>query len=362
MLRRIALLVALAMPLPVSANDSTAELGTGGLILSRSDVIAMEREDLSISLDKVTVDYVFRNSSDKDVETIVAFPMPDIEGNPYRMTSIPDSEKDNFLDFTVTVDGNAVNPELEQKAFALGIDISEELRARSVPLFPYGEAVLKALEALPQEVADKWQERGLIVIDEYDDGSGWKRVRTPFWQLKTTYWWRAMFPANGGVKVQHSYRPSVGATAGLSFFTDGRFEGETYAEYKHKYCFDKGFESAVLKAAKNSPDGYPRLMENRVAYILTTGGNWANGTIGSFKLTIDKGDPSNLVSFCGQNVRKTGPTTFEITATDYYPDRDLDILILTTTGMEEGEAGDAGQAVQPQAPARPEEPKLGNDG
>ena len=69
-------------------------------------------------------------------------------------------------------------------------------------------------------------------------------------------------------------------------------------------------------------------MEQRIEYVLTTGGNWALGTIGDFKLTIDKGEPDNLVSFCGENVRKTGPTTFEMTAKDYYPERDIEILIL----------------------------------
>ena len=77
----------------------------------------------------------------------------------------------------------------------------------------------------------------------------------------------------------------------------------------------------MLKAAKESKEGYPMLMEQRLDYVLTTGGNWALGTIGDFKLTIDKGDPANLVSFCGENVKKTGPTTFEMTAKDYYPDR-----------------------------------------
>ena len=75
----------------------------------------------------------------------------------------------------------------------------------------------------------------------------------------------------------------------------------------------------MLKAAKESKEGYPMLMEQRLDYVLTTGGNWALGTIGDFKLTIDKGEPDNLVSFCGENVRKTGPTTFEMTAKDYYP-------------------------------------------
>ena len=57
------------------------------------------------------VDYVFRNQTDKDVETIVAFPMPDIDGN--RTTTgriLPDDTSDNFLGFEVTVDGKAVKP------------------------------------------------------------------------------------------------------------------------------------------------------------------------------------------------------------------------------------------------------------
>ena len=50
-----------------------------------------------------------------------------------------------------------------------------------------------------------------------------------------------------------------------------------------------------------------------------------------FTLTIDKGDAKNLVSFCWDGeVSKTGPTTFQMTAKDWYPPygRELDILIL----------------------------------
>lgn len=346
MLRRLTIFLALVLPPPALANDSTAELGTGGLVLSRNDVIAMEREDLSISPDKVMVDYVFRNDSDEDVETIVAFPMPDIEGNPFWMPAIPDTTQDNFLGFTVTVDGKPVKPELEHKAFAVGLDVTEELKAHNVPLYPFGDAAQQALEALPQDVADKWKDRGMLVIDEYDDGSGWKRVRSPYWQLKSTFWWRTVFPAKSRVKVAHRYTPSLGGSAGLNFFLDGRFQGDGYAEYKHKYCLDKGFETAVLKAAKDAPDGYPQLSESRISYILKTGGNWANGTIGAFRLTIDKGSPKNLVSFCGENVRKTGPTTFEMSATDFYPNRNVDILILVPFDQGEGQP-DAGAAEAP---------------
>jgi hypothetical protein len=69
-------------------------------------------------------------------------------------------------------------------------------------------------------------------------------------------------------------------------------------------------------------------MENRIEYILTTAANWA-GNIAKFHLTIDKGSPDNLVSFCGEGVSKTGPTRFEMSKENFYPDRDLAIMILT---------------------------------
>ncbi|RWH76147.1 MAG: DUF4424 domain-containing protein [Mesorhizobium sp.] len=316
---------------PVFANDSIAELGTGGLILSRSDAVAMESEDLYISPEKVTVDYVFRNSTDKDVDAIVAFPMPDIEGDPNEMPAIPDGQSDNFLGFEVTIDGVAAEPQLEQKAFALGIDISADLKAQNVPFYPFGDAARAALAKLPQAVAADWIDRGLIIEDTTDDGSGMKTVYVPFWQLRSTYWWRSTFPANSAVHVAHRYKPSVGGTSSVSFFYDGQFQGQ-YAAYKTRYCMDGTFENAIRKAAKGNPDGTPRYFENRIAYILTTGGNWATGTIGKFKLTVDKGDPKNLVSFCGENVRKVGPTRFEMTAESFYPGHDIDILLLAPSG------------------------------
>jgi hypothetical protein len=338
---RYVLTAALALSAtPVFANDSIAELGTGGLILSRSDAVAMESEDLTISPDKVTVDYVFRNNTDKDVDAIVAFPMPDIEGNPEEIPAIPEEQSDNFLGFEVTIDGVAAKPQLEQKVLALGIDIGVDLKAQNVPFYPFGDAAKAALAKLPEAVAKDWENRGIIIQDSADDGSGMKTVYTPFWQLRSTYWWRSTFPANKAVHVSHRYKPSVGGTSSVSFFYDGQFQGQ-YASYKTRYCMDDAFENAVRKAAKDDPDGYPKYFENRIAYILTTGGNWASGSIGKFKLTVDKGNPKSLVSFCGDNVRKVGPTTFEMTAQDFYPEHDIDILLLEPSD-DLGGGGDGG--------------------
>ncbi|TPN81553.1 DUF4424 domain-containing protein [Mesorhizobium sp. CU2] len=327
---RTVLTAALAMlAAPAFANDSTAELGTGGLILSRSDAVAMQSEDLFISPEKVTVDYVFHNNTDKDVDAIVAFPLPDISGDPEEMPAIPENQSDNFLGFELTIDGVAAKPQLEQKVFALGIDVSADLKAQNVPFNPFGDAAKAALAKLPKAVLTDWESRGIVIEDpESDTSQGAAPAYTPFWQLRSTYWWRSTFPANKDVQVSHRYKPSVGGTSSVSFFSEGKFQDPQYSTYKTRYCMDDAFENAVRKAAKDNADGYPRYYESRIAYILTTGGNWAAGTIGNFKLTVDKGNAKALISFCGDNVKKIGPTTFEMTAKDFYPEHDIDILLL----------------------------------
>ncbi len=339
MKRAIAGVLVLLAATAARANDSTAELGTGGLVLSRSDVVRMAKEDLFISREEVRVDYVFHNESEADVTSIVAFPMPDIEASPSLNVGIPFYSDDDFLGFEVIVDGAKVEPELEQRAFALGIDVSDELGAHGVPFFPYADATADALAALPRDLLLSWKERGIVIIDEYDDGSGAQVRIEPYWLLKSTYWWRMTFPAGADVRVSHRYTPSVGGSVGLNFFVDGRFEPQGQAEYRQRYCMDQGFEAAVMKAAKASPDGYPRLFETRLSYVLKTGGHWALGTIGDFTLTVDKGDPKNIVSFCGTGVKKIGPTTFQMKATDFYPERDLEILILEPYATDQGQGG-----------------------
>ena len=60
------------------ANDSTAELATGGLIFVQNDDVEMRAEDLYISTAEIRVRYRFFNHAAKDVTVLVAFPMPEI--------------------------------------------------------------------------------------------------------------------------------------------------------------------------------------------------------------------------------------------------------------------------------------------
>jgi hypothetical protein len=70
------LILAIAVP-HAFADDAAASIGAGGLVvLKREDRITMAREVLTINPNKVKVDYEFRNDTDEDVTTVVAFPIP----------------------------------------------------------------------------------------------------------------------------------------------------------------------------------------------------------------------------------------------------------------------------------------------
>lgn len=329
MLRLLALILILSVP--AHANDSIAEIGTGGLVLARSDRISLDREELFVSLDRIDVAYRFRNQGEEDIETIVAFPMPDIQFNPWGDTALPLDTDDNFLGFSVTVDGMPVTPRLEQRALAAGIDVTAELEANGVPLFPFAEETFTALARLPESLIGDWIARGIVHVSRYGTTGEITDHYEPFWTLTSTYWWRMTFPAGRPVMVEHAYRPSIGGTVGVSFFEDGRFAGPIFEEYLQKYCMDEGFLRAIRRRMMESGTDVPPFFESRIAYVLHTGSNWL-GPIGTFRLTVDKGDERNLVSFCGENVRKIGPTTFEMTRNDFYPARDLAFLFLRPAG------------------------------
>ncbi|SSC70200.1 unnamed protein product [Ciceribacter sp. T2.26MG-112.2] len=323
-------LFALTMAAPAMANDTSAVLEAGGLVYTRQDQVDMLSEDLFISQEEIRVDYVFKNQSDTDLETLVAFPMPEIGGYMDFNAALDDFEHDNFMGFTVSQDGRKIEPQLQQRATVNGIDMTEEIVGRGISLLPLSEATRAGIARLPDDVRKDWETRGLIVDTSYDPGVPGKPVEPEYevlWKLETVYWWRTTFPAGREVKVHHSYRPSVGGTVAMTFIQDGKPTPQL-DDYRERYCIDDAFLKTALKLEKQQNyDAGVYYFEKWMSYILTTGANWG-GSIGKFKLTVDKGDEKNFVSFCGSNVRKVGPTRFEMTATDFYPEKDLHILLV----------------------------------
>lgn len=312
-----------------AANDSSAELATGGLVFLRNDDIEMRAEDLFISVDEVRVHYRFFNKAARDATIRVAFPMPDITvAHQDENISVPTESPDNFLQFTTMVNGRPVAAEVEQRVFARGREQTQFLKGLGIPLAPHLAATNAALDRLQPTERTEVLRRGLGEIEEFDAGKGMEKHLAARWTLKTTYHWQQVFPAGAETVIAHRYRPSVGASVQTSIGGPIIRDDSFTAAMMRKYCIDRDFVSAVAKVRQQTKSAYGApFSEQRIDYILETGGNWA-GPIGEFRVVVDKGDTTSLVSFCGEGVRKIAPTQFEMRKTSFTPQGNLAVLIL----------------------------------
>lgn len=318
-----ALAVLLAAGMPLRANDSTASLDTGGLRLTYNPDIEMESERLYLSRNEIRVGYRFHNKSDRDIGTLVAFPLPVMEIGEAGNYALDGRDPVDVMGFEVVVDGKRVTPSVEVKATRFGVDVTAVLQRHGIPVTMLpgrgeaGAALTKRLDRLPDEASRELERYGLIDWNT-SFGAGNKPLANVHWNAHIAYYWFQTFPAQRTIEVTHRYRP----VPRQFFFTKTELDS---AESRQGYCMDAGFIRGAQARLQKAPNEV--LAGTELKYVLTTAGNWM-GPIGRFELTIDKGSPEMLVSFCGEGVRRTGPTTFTLSKDKFSPSEDLRVLFL----------------------------------
>jgi len=337
-------LLSLALATPALANDGFGGLSATGLTFGQTDAVAMEEESLFIGIDRIAVDYTFRNTTDQDVTGEVIFPLPPVgvwSGYDSMMNLPEDLSQEDLVGFTATVDGKPVQVTIDRIAVVEegfdeenppskqydnpGRDVTADLERLGIPLTLDVMAVRELLLSLPEDKRNELAALGLAEFYEGDAANGVPPDVYGYWAIVTRYHWTQDFPAGKVVKISHSYtnRPP----GGLFSWSDPPEEYQAYLT--EQYCIDAGTSKAIARALKN-PEGdefgnYGTAYN--IAYVLRTANSWA-GPIGKFTLTLDKGDPKNVISLCADGVKKTGPTTFVVEKTNYSPDRDLEVLVV----------------------------------
>jgi hypothetical protein len=309
------------------ADDSSAALGAGGVVLTQAADVRMAKEDLYVSPDKVRIRFEFANDSKNDINTVVAFPLPDIDANQYYEEPLGDMTADpvNFVGFTVVADGKRITPQVEQRAIYKGRDVTATLAALHIPVNVISQTNIQMLNSLkPAQIAGL-EKAGLA---DHDSGDG----EHPHWIIRTKFFWNQKFPAGKTVVLEHSYQPVSGGTFYTSMDLKDNPKDQDSRHWNTNYCVDSTTLKAIT-ARIGSKTGKPEdggNMEARTTdYILMSGNNW-KGPIGHFHLTLDKLKPANILSLCWDgNLKKSGATTFDFTADNYAPPRDIHLLVLS---------------------------------
>jgi hypothetical protein len=315
---------------PSSADDSTAVLAAGGIVLTKGTPIRMKSEDLFVSPDHVRVRFEFVNDSAKDINTIVAFPLPDIDTWHFWGSGIGSVTRDpvNFVGFKATADGKPIVFKVEQRAMSKGKDVTALLRSLGAAINPVPGDGYKKLEGLPIERRNRLIAAGIAMGDEKDF--------VPQWLVQTRFYWTQRFPAHKTIVIEHSYEPVTGAAYMMTadYISDSTkvpngLPGE--AKGPDEFCFDKSTDKRLLVTAMRFKKAYPAKSDfinvYTTDYILSTARNWS-GPIGRFHLTLDKLKPGNVLSLCWDGAfAKSGPSTFTFTATNFVPTHDIHMAV-----------------------------------
>lgn len=305
------------------ANDSTARLDTGGLSLTHNPSIEMQEEDLYLSAKEVRVRYRFFNKSSSDIETLVAFPLPEIEtgeGGNYNIESV---DPVNFVDFRVSVDGTSVKPSVEARASSMGVDITPLLAKYGLPITTITEndaqrsALYARLDKLPEAALRELERYGAIDRLSSSSKDGTPDVN-PRWTAHITFYWFQTFPAGRPIEVTHRYKPVL-----RNFFSSLDEIGG--ARMRKDYCVNDAF----LKSARRMERG-GTLTGLELRYVVSTAQNWS-GPIGTFRLTVDKGAQDRIVSTCFEGLKPSGPATFIAQKKDFQAADDLGVLLIWNT-------------------------------
>ncbi len=315
------------------ANEMPLEgFPANGIVVRDERNIQIEREDLYISSKKIEVFYIFRNDSDKDITSEVAFPIPPYD---YGRGDIPhDIKYPVHSDFTVEVNGTRQKYSEITRALIDGKDYTDTLKQLNISIKDFNESrwgygvfsnkFFKQSKSVQQKLIDM----NVVSIDEILEG---QPHASPAWSVETTYFWKQVFPAKSVVRIKHSYTPNPSHTKNpgedKDFINRNRAINPWKTDVSEILCFND-----ELKKWKKQ---LTRQMNTAIIdYILTTANHWKK-PIKEFNLIIEA-DPrkenSERVSTCFERnrLKKINDHRYELTIKDFEPREEISVYFMST--------------------------------
>lgn len=304
---------------PACADDTAVAVAAGGIQLRKEARISMDKERLTITPDKVSVDFLFHNETDTDITTEVAFPIPAYQ---FEFDSL--NWPYDFADFKLWVDDQPISYETDVHAKLNGKDYTEPLRSLGIDVATFGEYDWKkdppdgSPQILKLSPSNKARLVQLGLLDNLDNAF-------PKWTVIKMYYWRQTFPAGKLVHIRHQYTPVAG------------FEPVQVDNISRRFpdsCVDASLRQKLGSLAANDLQRTNGGSNNYIAatwvkYILTTANTWKT-PIKNFRLDVEVptggSDHASFISLCGgDKVTNASQNHVVMSISNFVPSRDLTV-------------------------------------
>ena len=135
---------------------------------------------------------------------MIAFALPEIDrfsfGDDGGFSTLRDPV--NLVGAITVVDGQPVVLRAQQRAYALGLDVTSAISQAKLSLLPIDPGLVPQIAALPPDTTVDFAERGIL---QYEDG----KPRAG-WSLQTTGHWRQTLQPAKTIVIEHTYTPLIG--------------------------------------------------------------------------------------------------------------------------------------------------------
>lgn len=334
--KKIFLLILSLISIPVYADDAVEALAPNIMFETTNDLI-MQDETLTITkmsqsfteqqLFMVDVDFHIKNTSDKDITRKIAFALPPVVCNEEMHSTWSGLDDNNpedksLKDFSVKVDGSAVEFTKRVEAMRGNKIITDQLKQLGLPINP---CTLRpdANGNYPAQFQTALKKSNLL---ENND---------PVWRENIYFEWEQTFPAGKVINIHHRYTPVAGASV-LALRSSNEINSHYSEDITTNYLWSRNLttlsESNPTIVTKDNNEQKFCVSPSWVIYNLTTGAQWKGG-IGDFKLIIkdESGSPFAVNEFyTASDAVQTfmTKTTMTISINDFVPKTNLLVLFL----------------------------------
>lgn len=300
------------------AGDAFTGIAAGGLEVSNTRDIGVQRQILIINPGIITSEYILRNRSKQPVDAVMFFQAPPYfvgqAFDPKGATDLGPVPRLNYFDFSAQVGHEIVRLShigrayIDDQIVGDRREVTRMLVGAGIPLLVERSALETAIGHLPPLKRRALTSAGLLRVEG--------DTTVPTWDLATRFYWEQKFKPGETLKAKFEYHP---------INANGIFSLDDLD--KEQYCVSDWTRNRVTElAAEKTQSGRP-LFYQALTYKLKNP-TQGQGPIADFNLKIVPGPDTQVVSNCQYPLRYIDRNTLGFASKDFTPSGDIDLLFI----------------------------------